>query len=144
MGKPSFAPETVICQLAIMTQLRDFAGTTFVSVESYRRSGAAVFTPVWITVEGDKLYCWTLASSGKVKRIRDNPRVRLAKCSASGRIESEWMSAAGRILDTKAQVKQQARRMSAKYGMKFLLFRMIGFLRGSKAVAIEFGPSDPS
>ena len=127
-----------------MRSFSDLAKASYISVESYRRSGAAVRTPVWITADGDKLYCGTLANSGKVKRIRDNPRVRLAKCNAAGRVETEWMAAEGRVLDTEAAVKKQARRMSAKYGMKFLLFRMIGFLRGSKAVAIEFGPSDPS
>jgi general stress protein 26 len=32
-----------------------------------------------MTAEGNALYCWTVISTGKVKRIRNNPRVKLAK-----------------------------------------------------------------
>lgn len=127
-----------------MNRFHTLADASYVSIESYRNNGEAVRTPVWITAEGDKLTCWTLANSGKVKRIRANPQVKLAKCSAGGQIEGNWLAAEGRVLDSEAAVKNQARRMSKKYGLKFLPFRLIEKLRGRKAVVIEFSPAEPS
>lgn len=116
------------------------AQAAYVSIESYRRDGSAVRTPVWITAEGGQLFCWTLANSGKVKRIRNNPRVRLARCQANGRIQGEWIEAIGQVQDSREDVKNQARRMRAKYGLKFQPFRLLSLLRRTRAVAIEFRP----
>lgn len=117
------------------------AQASYVSIESYRREGSAVRTPVWITAEGGKLFCWTLSNSGKVKRIGNNPRVRLARCQANGRIQGEWIEALGRVLHEPMDVKTQARRMRAKYGMKFQPFRLLSLLRRTRGVAIEFRPA---
>ncbi len=125
-----------------MSQFHTLANANYISIESYRRNGQAVQTPVWLTHEGESLFCWTLANSGKVKRIRQNPRVRLACCNASGAIKGEWVEAVGRVLDTREEVSRQTRQMSAKYSLKFLPFRLIGLLRRTKAVALEFSPAD--
>lgn len=114
------------------------AQSTYASIESYRKSGKAVPTPVWIVADGDKLFCWTLGNSGKVKRILANPRVRLAPCDAAGKISGEWILAYGRVLESPQDIKAQARRMRRKFGWKFLPFRLLPYLRGTKPVAIEF------
>ena len=125
-----------------MSQFHALAKATYISIESYRRNREAVQTPVWVTHEGERLFCWTLANSGKVKRIRQNPRVRLARCNASGAIKGTWVEAVGRVLDTREEVSRQTRRMSAKYGLKFLPFRLMGLLRRTEAVALEFSSAD--
>ena len=114
------------------------ARSSYVSIESYRKNGNAVSTPVWIVADGDKLFCWTLGNSGKAKRIRAQPRVRLAPCDATGKIGGAWIVADGRVLDCPDDIKAQARRMSRKYGLKFLPFRLLPYLRGTKPVVIEF------
>ena len=116
------------------------AGSAYVSIESYRKNGQAIRAPVWIVSENGMLYCWTLANSGKVKRIRNNSRVRLAPCDAAGTLRGEPVAATARILDRPEATKAQARRMQAKYGIKFLPFRVLPYLRGTKPVAIEFSP----
>ena len=57
-----------------MTNFQDLADVSYVSIESFRRDGTGVKTPVWITSEDDKHYAWTAADSWKVKRIRNNPQ----------------------------------------------------------------------
>jgi len=52
-------------------------GHTYVSLTTFRESGEAVSTPVWFAVVGDLIYVGTDPASGKMKRIRDNPRVLL-------------------------------------------------------------------
>lgn len=94
-----------------------------VSLETYRRDGRAVRTPVWIVAEGEKLYCWTISDTGKVKRIGKNPQVRLAICTARGDVRGEWVDGSARILEGRAELDKQMSRMRAKYGLLFLPFK---------------------
>jgi hypothetical protein len=118
------------------------AAANYISLESYRKSGAPVRAPVWITADGGKLYCWTLSDTGKIKRIRANGKVRLAKCDASGKLEGEWVTAEARILDSPAALNAQLRRLRAKYGWKYLAYRLISLLRRAPTSAIEFSPAN--
>ena len=59
----------------------------FVSLTTFRRSGERVSTPVWVGRDGDALVVTTPQASGKVKRIRNNPRVELCSCSRMGRVK---------------------------------------------------------
>ena len=55
-----------------------FVAQTYVTLESFKRDGTPVQTPVWFAEEHGVLYIYTLANAGKVKRIRRHPRIRLA------------------------------------------------------------------
>lgn len=66
--------------------LADVAGHEFVSLTTFRRSGEGVATPVWIAVDGDALVVTTPAGSGKVKRLRRDPRVEMRPCSRRGAV----------------------------------------------------------
>lgn len=115
----------------------------YVSVESYRKTGAAVRSPVNIFAEEQNLFCWTFGHSGKVKRIRRDPRVRLAKCDARGNIEGEWVAARARIFDDGGEeAKSLSRRIRGRHGLKYSLaiqlFRWYCSLRREPCLAIEF------
>lgn len=124
-----------------MTQFQDLTTATYIAVETFRKNGDGVKTPVWFTTDRDKYHCWTGADSGKVKRIRNNASVNLAKCDSRGTLESDWVSATAHVLDNPADVKIQTQRMAKKYGIMYRLFQMMGMVRQSKYVAIEFRPT---
>jgi uncharacterized protein len=71
----------------------------YLSLETYRKNGKGVRTPVWFAVastRGDsaaesKIYVYTTADSGKAKRIRNRGSARIAACSAFGRITGYWI-----------------------------------------------------
>jgi uncharacterized protein len=108
-------------------RLAPLTNERYLSLETYRRTGQAVPTPVWFVVHRDTIYVYTLASAGKVKRIRNNPRVRIAPCDVRGTLTGPWVEATARIaLDTEAAQAHDL--LVAKYGwMKRLadLFRKI-------------------
>ncbi|WP_369054103.1 PPOX class F420-dependent oxidoreductase [Kineococcus terrestris] len=60
------------------------AAARYVLLTTFRRDGTPVATPVWTVVDGDRLLVLTGAASGKVKRLRREPRVLLAPCRARG------------------------------------------------------------
>ena len=101
-----------------------FAGHKYLNLESYRKTGAAVATPVWFAQndkqndkeDGDELYIYSLADAGKVKRIRNNPRVRVMPCDFRGGAKGEWVEATARIIDG-AEAEGAQRLLDKKYGL---------------------------
>ena len=62
-----------------------------INLETYRKNGQAVQTPVWFVIDGRTLYIRTDKSSGKVKRAKNNPRVRITPCNIRGQPKGKWM-----------------------------------------------------
>ena len=69
-----------------MTSILPLADARFVSLTTFRRSGEAVSTPVWVGREGASLVVLTPTDSGKVKRLRNDPRVELRPCGRFGAV----------------------------------------------------------
>jgi hypothetical protein len=70
----------------------------YISLTTFRKNGLAVPTPVWFAEQNGKLYVQTPSDSGKCKRIRNNPQVRIAPCTMRGKITGPEFAAAARIL----------------------------------------------
>jgi PPOX class probable F420-dependent enzyme len=93
-----------------------FIGQKYLNLQTYRKNGKAVPTPVWFAADNHTLYLYSLASAGKVKRIRNNPNVQIAPCDMRGRIKGEWVGAKARIVDeNEAEVGH--RLLIRKYGL---------------------------
>jgi uncharacterized protein len=73
-------------------------GQRYVSLATFRKSGVAVNTPIWFAEDDNKLYFMTNSKSGKCKRIRNNPQVKIAPCTIRGKITGPEFSAIVRIL----------------------------------------------
>jgi PPOX class probable F420-dependent enzyme len=69
-----------------VTSLLPLADARFVSLTTFRRSGEPVSTPVWVGRDGESLVVLTPAGSGKVKRLRHDPRVEIAPCGRFGQV----------------------------------------------------------
>ena len=80
---------------ASVTSLLSLADARFVSLTTFRRSGERVSTPVWVARDGEALVVLTPAGSGKVERLRRDPRVELAPCGRFGTVEDGVVAVAG-------------------------------------------------
>jgi len=60
-----------------MTGLDLLVGQQYLNLETFRKNGMGVKTPVWFVQEGDTFFIRTMASSGKVKRVRLNGQLNL-------------------------------------------------------------------
>ena len=58
-----------------MNRLTQLGEAQYIALETYKKNGQAVPTPVWVTQEAGKLYVITEGNSGKVKRIRNNSQI---------------------------------------------------------------------
>ncbi len=73
-------------------------GQKYISLTTFRKNGTPVATPVWFGEEDDRLYIMTRSDSGKYKRIRNNPKVRVAPCTIRGVITGPLLDAIARML----------------------------------------------
>ena len=76
-----------------------FASAQYLNLETFRKTGVGVRTPVWFALEKDVFYIYTLPEAGKTKRIRNNPKVRMAPCDMRGNLRGAWVEARARICD---------------------------------------------
>lgn len=93
----------------------------YVALTTFRRSGDAVATTVWVGRDGDALLVTTNDSTGKVKRIRNDPRVELRPSTRLGRVAEGAPVAHGRaeILRDEASADRLSEVFRAKYGLQF-------------------------
>jgi uncharacterized protein len=90
-------------------------GQKYINLETFRKNGQGVRTPVWFAGEPnegvpEKLYVYSTADSGKAKRIRNSPRVRVAPCDVRGKLLGEWIDARAEVVTGE----------EAEHGMKLL------------------------
>lgn len=76
----------------------EISGQKYLSLTTFRKSGAPVRTPLWFAEANGKLYFMTRNDSWKYKRIRSNPSVRVAPCTLRGKIIGPDFEARARIL----------------------------------------------
>ena len=113
----------------------------YVSLATFRRSGQEVRTPVWIASEAGRLYVYTNRTSGKVKRIRRESRVRLAGCDVRGRVHGAWAEGRARMLDAPEERARGLAAIVRKYGwqmrLALLASRLSGRYRDRAAIEIQ-------
>jgi len=80
-------------------KLAQFDGQNYISLETFKKNGEGVKTPVWFVLHANAFYVYTEADSWKVKRVRNNPRVRVAVCSMRGDIKGPWLDAKASLVD---------------------------------------------
>ena len=100
----------------------------YLSITSYKRDGQGVATPVWFVQRDGRLLVQTDAASGKVKRIRCNPQVRVAICTASGRLRSEQVPAVAEVLPDHETAGVE-RLIAGKYRFDIIIIRSLWFIR---------------
>ncbi|MEW6223129.1 MAG: PPOX class F420-dependent oxidoreductase [Chloroflexota bacterium] len=84
--------------MSTSSTLATLADQPTVILTTFRRDGRAVATPVSLAVAGEHGFVRTYASSGKYKRIRNNPTVEVAPATFRGRATGPAIRARARVL----------------------------------------------
>jgi PPOX class probable F420-dependent enzyme len=79
--------------------LAQFADQKYIALETFKKNGQGVKTPVWFVLHKNAFYVYTEADSWKVKRIRNQPRVRVAVCSMRGDLKGPWLDATASLVE---------------------------------------------
>lgn len=79
-------------------ELEPFVAEKVILLQTRKRDGSWVDTPVNIAVEGDRAYFRTPGVASKNKRLRNFPAVRISPCTWSGKVTGNPMEATARML----------------------------------------------
>jgi PPOX class probable F420-dependent enzyme len=117
--------------------MEQFLQQKYLNLETFRKSGQGVKTPVWFAQNDGAFYVWTQADSGKAKRIRRDGQVKIAPCTVSGELLGTWVD--GRATaDASPQAIQHVRKlMQKKYGLAFILFHLMIKLRKTQVTTVR-------
>ena len=105
----------------------------YLSLATFRRSGAEVRTPVWFAREASVLYIFSAPDAGKVKRLRAGSRVRIAPCDVRGGVKGEWLDVVGWLFNDANEITRAHAALVRKYGWQMLLLDVGARLSGRYA-----------
>src|ERR687885_2837610 len=106
------------------------SGNAYINLETYKRNGQPIATPVWFTIDHDNemIYVITRTKTGKVKRLRNNSKVRIVPCGMRGQPKGEWLN--GKATFATAEQQEIAlKQRNKKYG---LMVRLSGLFSRTK------------
>jgi PPOX class probable F420-dependent enzyme len=106
----------------------------YINLESFKKDGTGVKTPVWAAPLDGRLVVFTEGKSFKVKRIRNNPRVRAAECDVRGGVRGPFFEGTARIIDDDPARELRAYdALRTKYGLQMRVLDFFSGLAGKKA-----------
>ena len=88
----------------------------YLSLATFRKTGATVATPVWFAERGGALYVFSANDAGKVKRLRNSSRSRVAPCDMRGGLLGEWQDAKAILVSDKIEIRSAHLALCEKYG----------------------------
>lgn len=115
----------------------------YLSLETFRKNGDGVPTPVWFAADPGKridsgeasLFVYTVGNTGKVKRVRNNARVRVAPCDRRGKLLGEWIEARAEVV-TGETAARGLKLLTQKYFLKRLFDLFAVFRKTERAVIL--------
>ncbi len=115
--------------------LARFANQRYVNLESFRKNGQGIRTPLWFVEAQGVLYMRTPAQSAKVKRIRNNPHVRIVPSDVRGNPIGEWVDGEAQLIPA-AEAGWVNQLVKRKYGLFKRLIDIRSRLKGTQYVVI--------
>jgi uncharacterized protein len=97
-------------------KLASLADERYISITTFRRDGSPASTPVWVVSDDPhRLLVATGADTWKVRRIKHDPHVQVAGCSARGKVHGETVDGVARLVEEEPLVR---RLQVEKYGFQ--------------------------
>ncbi len=104
----------------------------YMSLETFKKDGNGVKTPVWTAPLDGKLVVFSAGDAFKVKRLRRNPKCRVAACDVRGNVRGPWYEGTGRVVEDPAEQARMHAALRQKYGWQMRLGDLFATLTGRK------------
>jgi len=105
----------------------------YLAFTTYRKTGDAVSTPVWVVPVSDgRIGFWTAMGTGKTKRLRNDPRVAVQPCDVRGNVKdgSDAVSGTAEMVQSGQLFDEVHSRVRAKYGFMTKLTKVFAWVGG--------------
>jgi len=125
-----------------------FRNEKYLNIETFRKNGHGVKTPVWFAADPNadiagasaRLFFYTIGVSGKVKRIRNDPRVKIAPCTIRGAVTGEWQDARVQII-TGEEARRATNLVQRKYFPLAQILSFFALFRRRERIVMAITPA---
>ena len=123
-------------------------GQKYLNLETFKKNGDGVKTPIWFAADPSasldssaaKLYAYTIGLSGKVKRVRNSPRVKIAPCDARGKVLGKWVEARAEII-SREEAARGIQLLNKKYFPWKQLLAVFAFFSRRERIVFAIRPA---
>ena len=113
-----------------------FLNQKYINLETYRRNGQAVRTTVWFVMDAGTIYIRTDMNSGKIKRIKNNPNIRITPSGARGQLKGKWIE--GKIkMAGSLELEHANQLLEQKYGIQGKIIRVFNKIRNTRPTVLS-------
>jgi len=116
-----------------MSEIQNLHAKKYIALETFKKNNQAVKTPVWFVIHNRMIYVITRDKTGKVKRIKNNPSVRIAPCTFSGKPTGNWILGKAKFV-TDEEFKTALKLRKKKYGVMDTIARFVSRKKGNLVV----------
>ena len=110
--------------------IHQFDDSKYINLETYKKNGKVVSTPVWFVIEDKKVFVITRSGTGKVKRLRNNPNVRISPCNFRGKLKGKWVNGTASFQDS-LEYERIMNLRNKKYGFQSKLASLFTIGKGN-------------
>lgn len=114
---------------------KQFSSARYIALETYKKNGQAVLTPVWVLEDGGTVFVRTDPRSWKAKRIRRNPHVRIAPSDMRGRPKGPWFDGEAHFIEG-VDADRVLKLITKKYGIGGEILEFFNRLRGADPTGV--------
>ncbi len=118
-----------------------FGNQKYINLETYRKNGEAIQTPVWFIEKDGLIYIHTAQKTWKVKRMRRNPEVRLVPSNFRGKPKGNWLRGEAHFMGG-TETDQILRLFDKKYGLMGRLIIFVEKLVAGKRIIFSIKLKD--
>jgi PPOX class probable F420-dependent enzyme len=120
--------------------IETFEKAKYINIQTYKKNGQPISTPVWFIIKDNKIFFRTSHNSGKIKRIRNNNKVKFALCDIRGKIKGEWYEGVTNIEnDSNNSILVQ---INKKYGISSRLMKIFYKIKKIEIVILSIEPNN--
>ena len=116
--------------------LQQFENQAYMNLETYRKNGEGVKTPLWFVQDGSVFYVRTGEDSWKVKRLRNNPLASIVPSNSTGSPLGNWVATTAELVEDEKLAQEVNQMFNRKYGIQKRFFDLMGRIRGNKLVTL--------
>ena len=115
-------------------KFEQFYNQKYINLETYKKDGTPIRTPVWFVIDNELIYVITRESTGKVKRLKNSQDARIVSCSFKGEPKNEWIKGKAEKITGEEEDKIIKLRKK-KYGM---FARLTGIFTSQKGNLVVY------
>ena len=110
-----------------------FLDEKYLNLETYRKDGQAVRTPVWFVIDDGTIYVTTPSTTGKVKRLTHSKNIRIVPSNMKGTPKGNWVGATAYFAN-EDESSQAIKLRKKKYGIMAKLIGLSVYRKGKPIV----------